>query len=435
MEKLFLGLSILVKNKEKNMKKIQFPENFLWGSATSAHQVEGGTNNQWTQWEKDNAQRLADEAKTKWQPWQQEKFPEMFEKENYISGQACDHYNRYAQDFDLAKQLGQNAHRFSIEWSRIEPEEGKFDEKEIEHYRKVLLALRERGIEPFVTLWHWTNPLWLEKKGGASSKRFAESFEKYAKRMAQEFGGLVKFWVTINEPMSVIPSCYLTGAWPPQKTNPFLALKTYKTLSNAHMLAYDAIHDVSSIAEVGFANIVAYFEPDNANSFLDRLVVKIAEYFGNKKFLKMTKGKNDFLALQYYFHHKLSFFKGRTNENKSVNDLNWEIYQEGLYHLLKWLKEYNLPIYITENGLADARDEKRTELIKDGLTWVHKAISEGVNVRGYFYWSLLDNFEWDKGFWPRFGLVEVDFKTQERKIRPSALEYATICKENAITLE
>ncbi|MEI8344063.1 MAG: glycoside hydrolase family 1 protein [Candidatus Moraniibacteriota bacterium] len=421
---------------EKNHKnKLFFPLGFLWGSATSAHQVEGGTNNQWTQWEKDNAQRLAEEAKTKWQPWQQQQFPEMFEKENYISGQACDHYNRFEQDFDIAKNLGHNAHRFSIEWSRIEPEEGKFDEKEIEHYRKVLLALRERGVEPFVTLWHWTNPLWLEKKGGASSKEFAESFEKYAKRMAWEFGGLVKFWVTINEPMSVIPSCYLTGAWPPQKTNPFLALKTYKTLSNAHMLAYDAIHDVSSIAEVGFANIVAYFEPDNANSFLDRLVVKIAEYFGNKKFLKMTKGKNDFLALQYYFHHKLSFFKGRTNENKSVNDLNWEIYQEGLYHLLKWLKEYNLPIYITENGLADARDEKRKELIKDGLTWVHKAISEGVDVRGYFYWSLLDNFEWDKGFWPRFGLVEVDFKTQERKIRSSAFGYATICKNNAVDVE
>jgi beta-glucosidase len=417
------------------MKKLQFPKDFLWGSATSAHQVEGGTNNQWTQWEKDNAQRLALEAKTKWEPWQQEKFPEMFEKENYISGQACDHYNRYEQDFDLAKQLGQNGHRFSIEWSRIEPVEGKFDEKEIEHYRKVLLALRERGIEPFVTLWHWTNPLWLEKKGGASSKQFAEKFERYAQKMAQEYGGLVNFWVTINEPMSVIPSCYLTGVWPPQKMNPFLALRTYKTLSNAHMLAYNAIHGASLEAKVGFANIVAYFEPNNVNSFLDQLIVKVAEYFGNKKFLKMTKGKNDFLALQYYFHHKLSFFKGRTNENKSVNDLNWEIYQEGLYHLLKWMKEYDLPIYITENGLADARDKKRTELIKDGLTWIHKAILEGVNVRGYFYWSLLDNFEWDKGFWPRFGLVEVDFKTQERKIRPSALKYAKICKNNAVEVE
>jgi len=417
------------------MKKIQFPENFLWGSATSAHQVEGGNNNQWTQWEKDNAQRLALEAKTKWKPWQQEQFPEMFEKENYISGLACDHYNRFEQDFDLVKELGQNAHRFSIEWSRIEPEEGKFDEKEIEHYRKVLLALRERGIEPFVTLWHWTNPLWLEKKGGVSAKCFAVYFEKYAKKMAQEFGELVDFWVTINEPMSVIPSCYLTGAWPPQKRNPFLALKVYKVLSNAHIRAYDVIHALSPAAKVGFANILAYFEPDNSNSFLDRFVIRIAEYLSNEKFLKMTNGKNDFLALQYYFHHKLSFFNGRTNENKSVNDLNWEIYQEGMYHLLKWLKKYSLPIYITENGLADAKDEKRAELIKDGLFWIHKAILEGVDVRGYFYWSLLDNFEWDKGFWPRFGLVEVDFKTQARKIRQSAFAYAKTCKENALELE
>lgn len=417
------------------MKKLKFPEGFLWGSATSSHQVEGGTNNQWSQWEKENAERLAIEAKTKWKPWQQENFPAMFEKENYISGLACDHYNRYEHDFDIAKELGHNAHRFSIEWSRIQPEEGKFDEKEIEHYRKVLIALRERGLEPFVTLWHWTNPIWIEEKGGASSKQFAENFEKYTKRMAEEYGDLVKFWVTINEPMSVIPTCYLTGVWPPQKKNPFLALRTYKTLSDAHMKAYDAIHAIAPTANVGFANIVAFFEPNNSDSFLDKAIVKIAEYFSNKKFLKMTKQKNDFLALQYYFHHKISFFKGRTNKNESVNDLNWEIYQEGIYHLLKWMKEYNLPIYITENGLADAGDEKRDGLIKNGLYWMHKAISEGVDVRGYFYWSLLDNFEWDKGFWPRFGLVEVDFKSQERKIRPSALEYAKICKSNELEIE
>lgn len=423
------------KIKKGEQEKLLFPGGFLWGSATSSHQVEGGTKNNWSQWEKENAERLAAEAKTKWLPWQQEKFPEMFEKENYVSGKACDHYNRYGQDFELAKDLGHNAHRFSIEWSRIEPEEGKFDEKEIEHYRDVLNSLHKNGLEPFVTLWHWTNPLWLEEKGGTSSKEFPKYFARYAKIMAEKLGDNVNFWITINEPTSVISSCYIAGAWPPQKKNPFLALKVYRILADAHNLSYEAIHELKPNAQVGFANILAYIEPNRKHSGLDNLVVMIAEYFSNRKFLKMTKGHNDFLTLQYYFHHKLAFPGIKKNENNAVSDLNWELYQEGMYDILKWLGTFNLPIYITENGLADAKDSRRTKFISDGLQSAHKAIEEGVDVRGYFYWSLLDNFEWDKGFWPRFGLVEVDFKTQERKIRPSALEYAKICKSNKLEIE
>ncbi|HAI74456.1 TPA: glycoside hydrolase family 1 protein [Candidatus Moranbacteria bacterium] len=417
------------------LKKLKFPEGFLWGAATSSHQVEGGNKNNWTEWEKKNAERLAREAGEKWQKWQQEKFPEMFDPQNYISGRACDHYNLYEKDFDLAKNGGHNAHRFSIEWSRIEPEEGKFDEKEIEHYRKVIQALRDRNIEPLVTLWHWTHPLWVEEFGGPANKKFAEYFARYAKIMVENFGDLVKFWVTINEPMSVIPNCYLLGIWPPQKRNPLVTLRVYKNLADAHIKAYDILHQTNANAQVGFANILAYFEPVNPNSFLDKLVVGVAEYFGNKKFFNLTRSKNDFLALQYYFHNKLSFFGGLKNENKEVNDLGWEIYQEGLYHLLKFLGQYNLPIYITENGLADAKDEKRGKLIRDGLFWIYKAIQEGVNVQGFFYWSLLDNFEWDKGFWPRFGLIEIDYKTLERKPRKSFYEYAKICKSNELEIE
>lgn len=416
------------------MKKFQFPENFLWGSATSSHQVEGGTKNQWSKWEKENAPRLVSEAKTKWMPWQQEKFPEMFAEKNYISGKACDHYDRFEQDFDIAKELGHNAHRFSIEWSRIEPEEGKFDEKEIEHYRKVIASLRERGMEPFVTLWHWTNPLWLEEEGGTSSKEFSKYFARYAKLMAEKLGDNINFWITINEPMSVISSCYISGAWPPQKKNPFLALRVYRILASAHNLAYDVIHEAMPNTQVGFANILAFFEPERKHVGLDNLVVMIAEYFSNRKFLKMTSGHNDFLTLQYYFHYKLAFPGIRKNENNVTSDLNWELHQKGMGHLLRWLGTFNLPIYITENGLADAKDSRRTKFITDGLQVIHEAIEDGADVRGYFYWSLLDNFEWDKGFWPRFGLVEVDFETQERKIRPSALEYAKICKNNELEL-
>jgi len=413
----------------------QFPEGFLWGAATSAHQVEGGTNNNWIQWEKDNAVRLSEEAKDKWQKWQQNKFPEMFSPENYISGRACDHYTRYEEDFNLAKDGGHNAHRFSIEWSRIEPEEGRFDEKEIEHYRKIILALRERGIEPFVTLWHWTHPLWVEKFGGPANKKFAEYFAQYAEKMAESFGDLVKFWVTVNEPTSVIGAAYMVGIWPPQKRNIISVFNVYKNLSQAHNLAYDKIHEVHPNVQIGFANVLNFIEPNNEKSLLDKFVVGVAEYFSNKKFLNSTKGKNDFLTLQYYFHKKIEFPMIEKNENKKVSDLGWELYPQGLYYLLKKIGKYNLPIYITENGLADSLDENREWFLRESLRNIKKAIDEGVNIKGYFYWSLLDNFEWDKGFWPRFGLIEIDYKTLERKPRKSFYQYAKICQENAVEIE
>jgi beta-glucosidase len=416
-------------------KELKFPDKFYWGAATAAHQVEGGNLNDWSEWEKANAEKLAKEAPDKWQEWQKDQFQEMFSPNNYISGVACDHYNLFEKDFDIAKSLGHNAHRFSVEWSRIEPEEGKFNEKEIEHYRQVIRALKSRNIEPFVTLWHWTMPIWMRDLGGVKSKKFPEYFSRYAEKMAEVFKEDVKFWITLNEPTAIVAMSYIRGDWPPQEKNPISALFALKNLSRAHNLAYGAIRKVYSDAQVGFSHNMFYYEPYNKKCWLDKSVVKIAEYFANERFLNLTKGKNDFLGLQYYFHSRFRFPGLLRNENKSVSDLKWEIYPEGIYHILKGLKKYNLPIYITENGLADAGDRKRGEFIKNHLINVHRAIAEGADVRGYLYWSLLDNFEWDKGFWPRFGLVEVDYHTQERKIRPSALEYKKIIEGNAIKIQ
>lgn len=192
----------------------KFPKDFLWGSATSAHQVEGGNRNDWTEWEMKNAERLSKESGGKYPP------------ENYISGQACDHYNRFREDFDIAKSLNQNTHRFSIEWSRIEPEEGEWNEKEIQHYQEVINALRERGIEPFVTLWHWTIPVWMRNKGGMESKEFPKYFTRFCEYVVKNIKG-VNFWMTLNEPTSVIFNSYLRGTWPPQKKSATSALKVY----------------------------------------------------------------------------------------------------------------------------------------------------------------------------------------------------------------
>ena len=366
----------------------RFPEGFFWGSATSAYQVEGGIeNNDWA---------LAA---------RQGKIP--------AAGRAMDHYNRFEEDFDIAKELDQNSHRFSIEWARIEPEEGKFNEKEIEHYRKVIEALRERGIEPFVTLWHFTLPLWFSHLGGFENKRSSFYFSRYCEYVVKNLGKNVKFWITINEPMVYIGAGYLKGQWPPFK---ILNFSPVGNLVKAHNESFQKIKNVSPEAKVGVAKNNIYFQK---LSFL--------KYFWNYRFLNGIKENQDFIGLNYYF--RASWLKG-----KERSDMNWEIFPEGIYHVLKELKKYNKPIYITENGLADAKDLKREEFIKEHLKWVHKAIQEGIDVRGYFYWSLLDNFEWDKGFWPRFGLVEVDYGTLERKIRPSAYEYAKICKENKLEI-
>jgi beta-glucosidase len=416
-------------------KKLKFPYGFLWGAATSAHQVEGGTKNDWSEWEKNNAKRLAEEAKNKWQDWQQKKFPEMFESENYISGRACDHYNRYEEDFDIAKSLGHNAHRFSIEWSKIEPEEGKFDEREIEHYRKVIRAIKDRGMEPFMTLWHWTLPLWLEKKGGCGNKKFPQYFSKYAKYVSGKLGKEVKFWITLNEPTSVIASSYITGVWPPQKRNFWTAWKLYEIFARAHTEAYKRIHEADRDAQVGFANILQSFEPYRKRNYLDEIMVKIGKYVTNQRMLSLTRGHNDFLTVQYYFHNRFKFPRKIREGKLPVTDMNWEIFPRGIYRIIDKLKEYNLPIYITENGLADASDSQREKFIKDHLVEIHKAIENGADVRGYFYWSLLDNFEWDKGFWPRFGLIGINYETMERKVRKSALVYAEICKNNELIIK
>ncbi|MDO8560721.1 MAG: glycoside hydrolase family 1 protein [bacterium] len=416
------------------MLEFKFPKDFLWGSATSAHQVEGNTKNDWTEWEFRNAKRLAIEAAKKtWPEYINNAYPNPLRAENYISGKACDHYNRFKEDFDMAKSLGHNAYRFSIEWSRIEPEEGKFDEKEIEHYRQVIRALKERGIEPFVTLWHWTLPLWVRDFGGVESKKFIVHFERYVRYVVLRLGSDVIFWMTLNEPTSVIAAAYTAGKWPPQKRNIIAALRVFRRLACAHRRAYRAIHEVQANAQVGFGNVLHFFEAYNVWNPLDWISVFVSKFFTNQYFFWLTgKDAHDYIAIQNYFHNRIAFPWRLKNNNEKVSDMGWELYPESLYYILKEWEKLKRPIYITENGLADARDNDRAWFIREAFKNISRAIQEGADVRGYFYWSLLDNFEWDKGFWPRFGLVEVNFKTLERKIRPSALEYKKIIENRGV---
>lgn len=386
------------------MKKVlKFSEGFLWGTATSAYQVEGGIENS---------------------DWSNE-FP---------AGRACNHYNLYEKDFDLIKKLNQNAYRFSIEWSRIEPKQGKFNEKEIEHYRKVLSALKSKGIKVMLTLHHFTNPLWLAEIGGWENSEVVFYFLRFAKRVFTEYFDFVDFWITINEPLVYASKSYLDGTWPPKIKSFFSLLRVIKNQITCHKKIFENFHKLKSDVKVGIAKNNIYFEPFSSKSNLDKFNVSINRYFWNEYFLNRIKNYLDFIGLNYYFHLKIKFPSQNKNKNKIVSDINWEVYPEGIYYVLKELKKYNLPIYITENGLADAKDKKRLDFIKDHLFWIHKAIKKGIDVRGYFHWSLMDNFEWDSGFEPRFGLVEIDYKTLKRKPRSSAEFYAKICENNQLTL-
>ncbi len=392
-------------------KVLKFPDGFLWGSATSAYQVEGGIEN--CDWSK-----------------------------VYPAGRACDHYNLYEKDFDLLKELNQNAYRFSIEWSRIEPEEGKFDQKEIEHYRKVLISLKKRKIEPFVTLWHWTIPLWFSQKGGWLNPKSSEYFERYIEKIVKELKDYAVFWITLNEPEIYINGSFLQGIWPPKEKNLLKAIKVIKNLIKAHKKAYLKIHSLNPRAKVGIAKNNNYFEAYK-NKTINKVLVFLADYFWNKYFLNQIKNHQDCIGLNYYFHNRIKFsFKNpfrakgffNQNENNIISDLGWEIYPEGIYYCLKGFQKYKKPIYVTENGLADANDRLRKDFIRGHLYWVHKVIQEDVDVRGYFHWSLMDNFEWEKGFGPRFGLIEIDYKIMRRKPRPSAFYYAEICKNNGLMI-
>jgi beta-glucosidase len=422
---------------------LKFPPGFLWGAATSAHQVEGGMVNDWTEWEKNNAERLARGAGKKWNKWQQEKFPEMFDPQNYISGRACDHYNKYEEDFDIAKGLGQNAHRFSIEWSRIEPLQGQFDEKEIEHYRNVLRALRERGMEPFVTLWHWTDPAWIGEIGAWENKDTVKYYLRYAERMFNEYKDLVKFWMPLNEPGTQASYGYLFGGQPPGISSKLSANAAFKNLMSAQKQSYKIAKTVLANFQIGCSHFMFYIAPYKRRPW-NILAAKAMDYFANRRFFKAFKNSCDFFGVQYYQPffinfkpggHFLGFFENK-EESEHRSDLGWEFFPEGIYHVLKKAARNGKPIYITENGLADADDAYRPKFIKEHLRFVQKAIAKGIDVRGYFHWSLLDNFEFVdmRGFWPRFGLIEVNYETLERKIRPSAYVYAEICKNNQLML-
>lgn len=390
---------------------MEFPKDFIWGTATSAHQTEGNnTNCDWWKWEveKDGRRDLPLEA----------------------SGQACDSYNRYSEDFELCKQLNTNAIRLSIEWARIEPRKGMYDTKALDHYKKVLKTAKEKGLKTFVTFHHFTNPVWLAEAGGWLNFKTPGLFAVFARKSAEYLGEYCDTIATINEPQVYASMSYIVGTWPPQKKCLLLALIVQINMIRAHNAAYKKIKQVCN-KPVGIVKNISWYEY-SSYTFLDKVIAKTLYYFNSHFFIKPISKNLDFIGLNYYFTNRVVKLK-ISNPDNPVNDLGWWINYEGLYKVLMSLKKYDLPIFITENGLADSHDRQRTDFIKKMLTQVHAALSHGVKVKGYFYWSLLDNYEWHHGFWPRFGLIEVDRENGLKRVpRKSFYDYAEICKNGVV---
>ena len=389
--------------------------NFLWGAATSAHQVEGNNHNDWSEWEKLGKVRHGER-----------------------SGLAAGHYSRFREDFALAKTLGHNAHRFSIEWSRIEPKEGVFDMEEIEHYRQVLQELHRLGLTPLVTLHHFTNPIWVHEQNAWTNPRTIKFFLRYVDVIIEHLGAEIPYWITINEPTVKTSLGYLTKWWPPERGNAWDAWRAIRHMSVAHQRAYQMIHRRFPQAKVGVANNLSCFVPFRKHNILDRGLNTFSWYWHNQWWMDQTFLTQDFIGLNYYFYHPCkfrmtadltNFLRPEPIPGSAHTDLGWEIHPEGLGQVLHWLKRYHRPIIITENGLADSADKQRASFLRSHVQQIDQAKKDGVDIRGYLHWSLLDNFEWREGFDPRFGLIAVDYHTLERTIRPSAYAFREIISE------
>jgi beta-glucosidase len=422
----------------------RFPEGFLWGAATAAHQVEGGNDqNDWWAWEEEGGHI----------------------RDGSASGRACEHWTRFPEDFETLHRMGHNAHRLSIEWSRIEPRPGEIDAAAVAHYREVLETLRRLGIEPLVTLHHFTNPRWFVRGGGWEEPFSIAAFAAFARLCAREYGDLVTRWTTFNEPNVFTYQGWFNGYWPPQKRDFGLGVRVFRHLLQAHAAAYREIKAAphGAAASVGVAQHLRVFEPWRRWSPLDAAAAALPDAAFNHWFLRgctdgsagfplgttgrvpEAAGTLDWIGVNYYSRDMVAFDPKRPNDLFSrtfprpggeLSDYQMEIWPEGLHTLLLRVWErYRKPICITENGVADATDALRPRALVGHLAETARALREGVDLFGYLHWSTMDNFEWAEGYTMRFGLLEVDFETQARTPRPSAALYSRVIARGGLTWE
>jgi beta-glucosidase len=426
---------------------LKFPAGFLWGVSSAAHQMEGGnSNNQWALWEAAGRVKSGDR-----------------------SGLACDWWNNAERDFDLARDMGVNALRLSVEWSRIEPTEGCWDTAAIARYREMLAGLHKRGIRPMICLHHFTNPQWFEREAAFLSTRADRLFERFARKVVEALGEFCHDWVTFNEPNVYGALGYVLGEFPPGHTGEIrTAVRVISNLARAHARAYYAIHELQPDAEVGFAHNYVVFQAANGRSWRDRLVSRILGELFNETFLQLLENGRlpfplhlanghvddvqntcDFVGLNVYSRFHVAFRWNLSSQlfgdvfvpdhvpqgDRGVDKPYGEAYPKGIRVAVQRAARLGKPIYILENGVPDAEDRIRPWLIVHAVRELHALMAEGHDIRGYFHWSLVDNFEWSEGWRLRFGLIALDPVTQKRIVRRSGDLYREVATQNGISPE
>jgi beta-glucosidase len=405
------------------MTDLRFPDHFLFGSATAAHQTEGNnTNSDWWDFERQPANRVHEP-----------------------SGDACDSYHRYPEDIALVSNFGLNAYRFSIEWARIEPAEGYFSNAELAHYRRMLEACIAAGITPVVTFHHFTLPRWLGAQGGFLSPRFVELFERYCDRAAQALGDLLPWVCTINEPEGAGDAGWVVGVHPPGVVGDTESMwKVADNVLRAHHAAVKVIRRHSE-AKIGVTLALQDMQYEDGaepghTPWEDNARV-------SESFLQSTDG-DDFVGLQTYT--RIVFGpdgmrgpglqpdkKNEQAETDSTTMTGWEIYPNAIEGTVRKVHHLvpGLPILLTENGIATEVDEKRKFFIDGALRATQRCLADGIDIRGYIYWSLLDNYEWSAGYVPKFGLCSVDLTTFERTPKPSGFYLGEVARTRSLPAE
>ncbi|HEY5265664.1 MAG TPA: family 1 glycosylhydrolase [Acidimicrobiales bacterium] len=377
---------------------VHFPSDFSWGTSTSAYQIEGGgTNTDWWRFERAEATTAVE-----------------------VCGDACDSWNRYEEDLDILSSLGLNSFRLSIEWARIEPERGVFSAEALDHYRRVLEACHERNILPVVTLHHFTLPLWVADEGGFENPAIAQWMASYAKKVSESLGALIGIACTINEPNVVAIMGYLVGQFPPQVTSWERFVKVNETMRACHVAMRDVLKDGPGTFPVGLPLSMQEYEAvpgfeDRLNSFREEM---------EDKYLLFLRGE-DYVGVQCYTKLILGpngIVLDPAGETTDMGYLYWP--QSVEYTVRRAAALTNAPIIVTENGIGTADDAQRIRYLDEALAGVRSLLDDGLDVRGYFQWSLLDNFEWSLGYRPQFGMVAVDRTSFARTLKPSANWFA-----------
>lgn len=385
--------------------KLDVREGFIWGTATAAHQVEGGnTNNDWWAWEHDPEAPCTEP-----------------------SGDACDHYHLYPQDIAAIAEHGLGAYRFSIEWSRIEPAEGEFSRSQLRHYRRMCETCLEHGIQPCVTFHHFTSPSWFSRAGGWVDDGAPERFARFCSVAAEELGDLLALACTINEPNIVSFFGYRVGVFPPGVRERDERLRANDVFIAAHGKAVEAIKEHTD-APVGMTLAMAEYQAvDSAEEQMLEMRTPMEDAF-----LEAARG-DDFIGVQTYSRVRIGPNGQLPAENPEATQMGYDFYPQALEHTIRRAASVTgCPVVVTENGIATQDDTRRIDYVTEALRGLQRCVDEGVDVRGYFYWSWLDNFEWVLGYGPTFGLTAVDRATQERTHKPSARWFGEIARTGVV---